>query len=312
MDHVEELEAAVGATLDDDGPRAVLADALIERGDPRGEMIALSLAAARRPLTKAMQTRLDELARMYWKSWPAWLWQWVKFPKLRRGFLAECEVSRHGPLEKLVGDRRWATVERIKISGDRGERRPPVSPHVAEFLAHETMQALRIVRGIEPRELEQLCDEPRPLALDELLVERSNVADEGEVSLVRVAERFPKLVRFETWEPPTDYAPLFSSLGDWLDYFEAPIGDRGKLALRRGPDGRRTLDLTDGHNNPVEWMLAFLDEVPPTAIASLRVGLKHAYADAAELVAWARVRGVAQFTLEVYDWTLQQWRPFAP
>ena len=40
------LLEAIWARPDDDGPRRVYADALLARGDPRGELIHLSLAAA--------------------------------------------------------------------------------------------------------------------------------------------------------------------------------------------------------------------------------------------------------------------------
>jgi hypothetical protein len=41
--------------------RAIVADRLQEAGDPRGELIALQLAAARAPLPKAQQLRIEEL-----------------------------------------------------------------------------------------------------------------------------------------------------------------------------------------------------------------------------------------------------------
>ena len=56
---LDALYAAVHADPSDDGPRQVLADALLERGDPRGELIALQLARARgEPTVAARETAL--------------------------------------------------------------------------------------------------------------------------------------------------------------------------------------------------------------------------------------------------------------
>jgi uncharacterized protein (TIGR02996 family) len=51
----------ITAAPDDDGPRRVLADLLIERGDDRGEFISLQLDAEAGPLTEEAQRRLDTL-----------------------------------------------------------------------------------------------------------------------------------------------------------------------------------------------------------------------------------------------------------
>ena len=48
---------AVAADPDDDAPRQVLADALLERGDLRGEFIALQLLRARKAATPAQEAR---------------------------------------------------------------------------------------------------------------------------------------------------------------------------------------------------------------------------------------------------------------
>src|ERR1043165_6117004 len=56
-----ELLALVYAAPDDDGPRLVYADALLERGDPRGELIALQIARARGPISDEARAREAEL-----------------------------------------------------------------------------------------------------------------------------------------------------------------------------------------------------------------------------------------------------------
>ncbi|MBL8920122.1 MAG: zinc-ribbon domain-containing protein [Myxococcaceae bacterium] len=51
----------IAAAPDDDAPRRVLADVLLDRGDERGEFITLQLDAEAGPLTAAAQQRLDNL-----------------------------------------------------------------------------------------------------------------------------------------------------------------------------------------------------------------------------------------------------------
>lgn len=58
----EELLAAIYAAPDDDAPRHVFADALLERGDERGEFISLQLARARGEATPAQRLRESQLA----------------------------------------------------------------------------------------------------------------------------------------------------------------------------------------------------------------------------------------------------------
>ena len=60
------LIAAILADPDDDAPRAVYADWLTERGDPRGELITVQLAKKQTPALKA---RADALLAKHKKAW---------------------------------------------------------------------------------------------------------------------------------------------------------------------------------------------------------------------------------------------------
>ncbi len=59
-----DLWLQVGQAPDDDGPRMVLADALIERDDPRGQLLAHQL---RQPAQYSVH--LDKLIRKHWQVW---------------------------------------------------------------------------------------------------------------------------------------------------------------------------------------------------------------------------------------------------
>jgi uncharacterized protein (TIGR02996 family) len=64
------LQAAVLAEPDDRGPKAVLGDWLLERGDPRGELVAIQLASRDGwPKTLAHVARERELVRKHGREW---------------------------------------------------------------------------------------------------------------------------------------------------------------------------------------------------------------------------------------------------
>ncbi len=87
-----DLDAALWAEIvahpTDDSPRLVLADALLDRGDPRGELIAMQCAGRRQ--TQALERALIE------QHWPDWIGELA--PILQR---TRCEFRR-GMLEAIV------------------------------------------------------------------------------------------------------------------------------------------------------------------------------------------------------------------
>lgn len=105
--------AAVYVSPHDDAPRLVLADALLERGDPRGEYLSLAL---REEKTSAEKKRESALLKTHAKSWLApfgtSLGATVTW---RRGFPAEgtvkfrdgADVKKYGALPE------WATFESL-------------------------------------------------------------------------------------------------------------------------------------------------------------------------------------------------------
>src|SRR5204863_9945107 len=66
---LDQLVADCLAQPDDDGPRLVLADALLEREDPRGEFMALQLRDARGELAEPERKRMASLLRKHEKAW---------------------------------------------------------------------------------------------------------------------------------------------------------------------------------------------------------------------------------------------------
>ncbi len=152
---LEALEHSIYANPDDDEPRAVLADLLQARGDPRGELIALQLAVAAGRGTDEGDARIEELVRDHGRSWLGPLHEIAYRAELRRGFLTKLELAG----DERAGAARWehvvehpllGTVEELIPGDSSGER-------YAELIASPAMTALRrievfdlaVIRGLE-------------------------------------------------------------------------------------------------------------------------------------------------------------------
>ena len=151
------LEHAVYSNLDDDGPRAVLADALIEAGDPRGELIQLQLLGTR---TAPQRAREQALLTRHAKTWLGPLLRVLETYRFERGFLAVVAIRQRKPkaVAALVGHPLWRTVR--EVSGS------------ALIALHPSLRALRVLdlASVDPAEAgardawrSVLCDAPRPI-----------------------------------------------------------------------------------------------------------------------------------------------------
>ena len=107
----------VARVRDDDGPRHVLADALIERGDPRGEMIALQLAGTSRAENLSLR-----LINRHWQSWLGELLVLVtrRGTAFRRGFLDDIRIGMlrtpAWAFERLPAHRELAVVRTVRAN----------------------------------------------------------------------------------------------------------------------------------------------------------------------------------------------------
>ncbi|MDP3157535.1 MAG: TIGR02996 domain-containing protein [Archangium sp.] len=112
-DPLEALFAAVWSAPDDDAPRLVLADALTERADPRGEFMVLQIARANGKATNEMRRREREL-RAKLKSNKAF---GAPFPSMgvhfERGM--PVAVSMGKAAAALAGHPAWSTVGKLDL-----------------------------------------------------------------------------------------------------------------------------------------------------------------------------------------------------
>lgn len=153
---LEPLWAECLAHPDDDGPRVVLADALLERGDPRGELVSLQLSPA---LDDTQRKRASALLRQHEKDWLGDLATVTKQRVWRRGFLEEAELARNASADaatwkRAADDPRLATLRRL-AKGASNEA------HYEAFVLSPAMRALRDIEVRTAGLIEQLADLPR-------------------------------------------------------------------------------------------------------------------------------------------------------
>ena len=165
-----ELLAAIRAAPGDDRPRLVYADWLQERGDPRGEFIALQLASAGARSSERdarAQRRELVLLRDHVRSWLGPIGDVAVLKRCRfvRGFPVEIAVGpRIGMrLAVVVDAHEWWSVEEIYFG----------APHsfalvCAQLVRSPAMTSLRIVRGLGSNLADQLAGAQPPLPLTTL------------------------------------------------------------------------------------------------------------------------------------------------
>jgi uncharacterized protein (TIGR02996 family) len=115
----DDLLESVLAKPDDVGLRAVYGDWLLERGHPRGELIALQL---REQLDDEGKARVATLLHKHAGAWVGAIAYVVRRESMvfQRGFLARCTARKRmlstEKWEAVVAEPSWATVEELSIS----------------------------------------------------------------------------------------------------------------------------------------------------------------------------------------------------
>jgi uncharacterized protein (TIGR02996 family) len=163
------LLAAIHADPEDDGPRLVYADWLLERGDPRGELIVLQ-CTPRGERGQGAELRERGLLQLYALDWLGPLGAVVRPDEatFKRGFLAGCVCrASDTALLGLTGERTWATVRMIRLAPVHASR-PPSTRKLAELLGHPAMRSLTALHGASPELVAALCDGGRASRLREL------------------------------------------------------------------------------------------------------------------------------------------------
>jgi uncharacterized protein (TIGR02996 family) len=138
---LDELFRAIWERPTDSELRLVLADALLEAGDPRGELIQLQ----QNPRADQEQ-RVMRLIQQHGLTWLGSLRGAVLPISYELGFLASCVA-----IDPDAGGRiEWATVHTVQLE----------TPAI-DFLFDPVMRSLRRVTGVQDGHLKQLLRAPR-------------------------------------------------------------------------------------------------------------------------------------------------------
>ena len=236
------LLAAVYAHPEDDGPRLVLADHLQERGDPRGEFIALQCQPEAQ--RAASHKRIGELLRKHGKAWLGELAPFITSEvTFSRGFLSRAVLKVKNELEakKMRALPGWATVEEF-IAG-----RFPVLP--------STARALCVVRGATEHWLATLIEAPQA-RVEELTL--SSVSQQELWARFEASEAARSLRRVEGIPFSWMSAPMLAQLTRAIEPASASDGvldeqqllaalaNPGLEAVLAGSEFRSSAKLTDG------------------------------------------------------------------
>ncbi len=250
---LEALLEAVYANPDDDAPRAVLADLLQERGDPRGELIAIDLLPAP---TEDQLVRRRRLLAEHGKRWfPPALDKVVKRDaEYQRGFLARGSLMRSDstPIE-------LATFRELVIT------------HGTPDLAHAAFRGAVAWRGfnIRDRDHHELLRTGPPLPQLRRLGIRATFEDTPQqlCELLR-PEAWPGLQELEIdvidWGPHVYDVHHWDqpSVPRWIDDVIARLADRFPAVQRFQIDDFATFDRHQNATSiylPRQLVSAFLN-----------------------------------------------------
>jgi uncharacterized protein (TIGR02996 family) len=215
---VEHLFRAVYETPTDDGLRVVLADALIERNDPRGELINVQLSLVSDPDDRALRAREKELIDAHGRGWLGELAPILMAEfRFERGFLAACKIdnAKLDRVRKLVGNPLWATV--AELEGSALIALDPVMRSLRSLTFNQGNA--RRHEGLPDAWRDLLVDTPR--AIEELRYEniqsertwldtvegrrRVEISDQTEVDALCTCVALPKLRRLAIRDSPVLY-----------------------------------------------------------------------------------------------------------
>lgn len=167
---------------DDDGPRTVLSDYLLEAhpDDPRGEAIALALA---RDLDADTRARRDALFAAHAEGWLHPLGEVIApgCAHFERGFLARADVfaSSAAKRDHVIDAAAWGTVHTIRFT-----------PGSRDLVA-PAMLALRSVGPLRDDGAQQIARAPRPWRIEHVVLE------DGPHAPLVDATNLPRLVKLD-------------------------------------------------------------------------------------------------------------------
>jgi uncharacterized protein (TIGR02996 family) len=159
---IVKLMAEVLAHPDDDGPREVLADVLLEREEPRGEFIVLQLREARGLVSKPEHKRIAALLRGHERTWLGGdLAAVTKHRVWRRGFLDEAELQRNAAAEQST----WVRAAKSPMLGTMRKlaKGAANAEHYRQFVESSASRSLREVTALNVEMMERIGALDKPI-----------------------------------------------------------------------------------------------------------------------------------------------------
>lgn len=168
--------------------RLVFADALLDAGDVRGELIMLqSLAAPRRD----QKRRATALVREYSRAWLGRLSPALKPDGLRfsSGFVEAGRLSGYRAIRELVGAPEWETVRELDLR--ELAWRSPQPELLVRFLTHPVLRNLSRVHAFPASAVRALLAAPATLAISSF--DLSGWIADAELAVLRRSSVLPRL-----------------------------------------------------------------------------------------------------------------------
>jgi uncharacterized protein (TIGR02996 family) len=133
---------------DDDAPRLIYADWLEEHGDPaRAAFIRAQIALERLPHDDPGRGRLVQIERTLWKAhrgvWKAWVPNWARVDRFRRGFLEEIRCDAADFLAGADAVRRQTPLLAVRL-----DRTDDLAVALFRGRALDGLRALHLGRGV--------------------------------------------------------------------------------------------------------------------------------------------------------------------
>lgn len=203
---------AVYANPDDDGPRLVAGDALLELNDPRGELIAEQRRRTDKGNLKPSK-RERELAKKHAVDWLGPLNGVLRQPTFRLGFLSSAALKggKHD-WEPLAALPEWRTIEKLLLGAVSSEQ-------ALELLAIPQLVSLREVSAVDVTLIEAVAKRVGPLRWTKLVNVSPFGANGGNgfAELPKLAKWLPKVTSLSLADSGMmaftidDYSELFAS-----------------------------------------------------------------------------------------------------
>ncbi|WP_164020849.1 TIGR02996 domain-containing protein [Pyxidicoccus trucidator] len=214
----ESLLARVAANPDDDGPRLVLADHLLEQGDPLGEFITLQC------MPQPDEVRVARLLEVHRNRWAAPLGPCAVLESVRfeRGFPVAVQVGAPPSWHLPPPGPFWSTVREIAWAWLGREAR-------ADWLAHPHLRRVTVLRQVNAEVARRLG--LHPLAVRRLELRGQLTRDGPDVFTGLAALPHLSWVEVQEAEPQDVHLCASSPLARRLERFEASSPGAWSLAV---------------------------------------------------------------------------------